>query len=166
MTDKSTSLDIIERLTAESAIHRLLSTYAHRLDNGDFDGVAEMFEHGEMDVLGDVASGRDGIKRFMETGLQIHADKTPRTWHTLANVLIDIAPSGKEATSASYYTVHQQTDGLRLQPICAGKYLDAFERHEGEWRFTQRVLTLHLIGDLSHHVKGSNHDVVSRSAMS
>lgn len=160
MNDSSTSLDIVERLAAESAIQRLLSTYTHRLDSGDFDGVAALFEHAEMDVLGDVASGRDGIKRFLEKGLQIHADKTPRTWHTLANVLVDIAPGGDKASSASYYTVHQQTDDLPLQPICAGKYLDEFERHEGQWRFARRALTLHLIGDLSHHVKGSNEDGV------
>lgn len=166
MTDPHTGFDPVERLTSESAIHRLLSTYTHRLDSGDFDGVADLFQHAEMDVLGNVVSGRDGIKRFVEMGLQVHADKTPRTWHTLANVLVDIAPSGEMATSASYYTVHQQTDGLRLQPICTGKYLDEFERHEGQWRFTRRVLTLHLVGDLSHHVKGANEEVVSRSAKS
>ncbi|GGX19738.1 polyketide cyclase [Pigmentiphaga litoralis] len=166
MTDIRTSLDHVERLTAESAIQRLLSTYTHRLDGGDFDGVAELFQHAEMDVLGNVVSGRDGVRDFLEMGLQVHADATPRTWHTLANVLVDIAPSGDKATSASYYTVHQQTDGLRLQPICTGKYLDEFERQEGQWRFTRRVLTLHLVGDLSDHVKGSNEEVVSRSAKS
>ncbi|NYE23893.1 nuclear transport factor 2 family protein [Pigmentiphaga litoralis] len=164
MTDLPDGLDIVERLAAERAIHRLLSTYTHRLDNGDFDGVAELFQHAEMDVLGNVVAGRDGVRKFVEMGLQVHADNTPRTWHTLANVLVDIAPGGDKATSASYYTVHQQTDGLRLQPICTGKYLDEFERHEGQWRFARRTLTLHLVGDLSHHVKGSNEEVVSRRA--
>ena len=160
MNQATENLDAIARLTAEREIRHLLATYIHRLDSGDFDGVAEVLAHAEMDVLGTVASGREGLKTFMETGLQVHMDGTPRTWHTVANELIDIDPAGGQATSSSYYTVHQQLEGFRLQPICTGKYLDRFERHDGKWRFARRAVTLRLVGDLQHHVKGPNQDVV------
>jgi len=156
--------DAVARLVAESEIRQLLATYIHRLDAGDFEGVAAVLEHAEMDVLGTVVSGREGVKTFMESGLRVFPDGTPRTWHTVANELIAIDPAGDRATSSSYYTVHQQLDGFPLQPICTGKYLDRFERHEGKWRFSRRSLTLQLVGDLQHHVKGPNETGVARSA--
>ena len=156
MTEKNTDLDLVTRLAAESAIHRLLATYVHRLDGGDFAGVTDILQFAEMDVVGHVVSGRDAIGNFFEKGLQVHADGTPRTWHSVSNVLIDLHPSGQKAESASYYTVHQQLDGFPLQAICTGKYLDQFELHDGQWRFIRRAVTLGLAGDLQHHVKGSN----------
>ncbi|MCS3471536.1 hypothetical protein M2401_005300 [Pseudomonas sp. JUb42] len=159
MTD---NLDMLTRLASEAAIQRLHATYIHRLDSADFAGVAEVLQHAELDVLGNLTCGRENLQRFFEAGLQLHADGTPRTWHTMANVLIDIDPSGDKASSASYYTVHQQLEGFALQPICTGKYLDQFERHHGQWRFTRRAVTLSLAGDLRHHVKGQNDETVGR----
>jgi len=156
--------EILVRLAAESAIHRLHATYIHRLDKGDFAGVAEVLKHAVIHVLGNEASSVEGLLAFFEAGLQIHADGTPRTWHSITNVLIDLAPSGQKASSASYYTVHQQLDGFPLQPICAGQYLDQFELRDGEWRFTRREVTLRFAGDLQHHVKGPQIDAVALTA--
>jgi hypothetical protein len=160
-TDK---LDTLTRLDAESAIRQLHATYTHFLDSGDFAGVAELLQHAELDVLGHVVSTLEGLKAFYDAGLQVHEDGTPRTWHTVANVLIDVGASGETATSVSYYTVHQQLEGFALQPICTGKYVDQFVRNEGQWRFARRAVTLHSAGDLSHHVKGSNDPSVSSAA--
>ena len=153
--------EILARLAAESAIHRLHATYIHRLDSGDFAGVAEVLQHAVIHVLGNEASSVEGLLAFFQAGLQIHADGTPRTWHSITNALIDIAPAGDKARSASYYTVHQQLDGFALQPICAGKYLDQFELLDGAWRFTRREVTLSFAGDLQHHVKGAQSDAVA-----
>lgn len=161
MTDTYKNLSSHTRLAIESAIHRLLASYIHRLDNGDFAGVADILQHAELDVLGNLVLGRDALQSFFETGIQVHADGTPRTWHTVANVIIDIEPSGEKAKSASYYTVHQQLDGFSLQAICTGKYIDEFELHDGQWRFSRRAVTLHLVGNLQHHVKGLNKEAVS-----
>ena len=148
--------DIVARLAAESAIHRLHATYIHRLDSGDFDGVVQVLKHSVIHVLGTEASSVEGLLNFFHAGVQRHADGTPRTWHSITNVLIDVAPSGDKASSQSYYTVHQQLDDFPLQPICAGKYIDQFELREGEWRFTRREVTLRFAGDLQHHVGGTN----------
>jgi ketosteroid isomerase-like protein len=156
LIDTTSNLDIVTRFAIESAIHQLHATYSHRVDNGDFTGVAEVLQHSVLDVVGTIVSGRENIQKFYEAGLQLHPDGTPRTWHTVTNVMIDIDANGKKASSSSYYTVHQQLDGFPLQPICTGKYLDEFKQHEGQWRFTRRAVTLVLVGDLRHHVKGAN----------
>ena len=164
MTGTNKGLDILERLDAESAIHRLHATYTHLLDSGDFEGVAYVLQHAVLHVMGNEASTIEGLLAFFTAGLQVHTDGTPRTWHTVANVLIDVDSSGDKASSSSYYTVHQQLDGFPLQPICTGKYLDEFEKYDGEWQFSRREVTLRLPGDLQHHVQGAQTDAVARHA--
>src|SRR3989344_5822074 len=65
---------LLARLDAESAIHRLHATYIHRLDGGDFAGVADVLEHAVLHVLGTEASTRKGLLAFFEAGLQVHED--------------------------------------------------------------------------------------------
>lgn len=163
MTD-SNRTDIIMRLDAERAIHRLLASYVHLIDEGRFAEVAELLQYAEFDVAGNVVASRAQIEAFLEAGLQRHADGTPRTWHTVTNILIDVDSSGKRASSSSYYTAHQQLESFPLQPIATGKYLDRFERHNGQWRFTHRSVTAHLLGNLQYHVKGPNEHVMGPSA--
>lgn len=142
---------ILDRLNDERAIHRLLSTYVHLLDDGKFPEVATLLQHATMEVVGVYAHARDGIEQFLNNGVQRHDDGTPRTWHTVSNVLIDIDASGDRASSVSYFTVHQELDGFALQPICTGRYYDRFEKRDGEWRFTYRLVKAHLLGELQHH---------------
>jgi hypothetical protein len=54
--------EILLRLAAESAIHRLHATYIHRLDSGDFAGVAEVLQHAVIHVLGNEASSSKAPK--------------------------------------------------------------------------------------------------------
>lgn len=155
MTDAAASqLDTLARLDAESAIHRLLAVYCHILDDGLFDDLAELFRHGAIESMGATGAGFEAARQFFN-GVQLHADGTPRTWHTLSNILIEVDPSGETASASSYFTVHQQLEGFPLQPICAGRYLDKFEKHEGQWRFTNRLLKPRLFGDLRFHVAGA-----------
>lgn len=146
------TIDTITRLDAESAITRLLGTYAHLLDDGKFDQVAELLQHATMEILGETASNRYGIEKYLAVGVQRHEDGTPRTWHSISNILIDVDASGEKATSVCYFTVHQELEGFPLQPICTGRYVDTFEKHEGEWRFVYRLLKPRHFGDLHNHV--------------
>ena len=45
-------------------------------------------------------------------------------------------------------------DDFPLQPIIAGRYSDRFERVDGVWRFSERIIHPELYGDLSHHLRG------------
>ncbi|MGQ8630243.1 nuclear transport factor 2 family protein [Agrobacterium sp. DKPNP3] len=147
---------LVTRLAAESSIRKLIASYVHYLDEGNFAAVAELLQHAEFDIVGKVVSSKEGIRAFLDAGIRRHSDGTPRTWHTVTNILVDVDHSGHTARASSYYTVHQQLDGFPLQPIVTGKYLDRFELHEGEWRFVHRSLTAHSIGDISNHVMGEN----------
>jgi hypothetical protein len=49
--------------------------------------------------------------------------------------------------------VLQAVPGLPLQPIASGRYHDRFERHDGEWVFAERRVSIDLVGDVSHHLR-------------
>jgi hypothetical protein len=64
---------------------------------------------------------------------------------------VNISITGDTATSRDYVTVFQATPTLPLQPVASGCYVDAFERVAGGWRFTDRLITGFLVGDVSQH---------------
>jgi hypothetical protein len=71
--------------------------------------------------------------------VQRHADGTPGTLHSITNVAVTIDPLGDSASSLSYYTVHQRSEGAALEPVAAGRWHDTFELCNGEWRFKSHV---------------------------
>jgi ketosteroid isomerase-like protein len=132
-------------------ITALIHEYAFRLDAGDLDGVAALFEHGELGStrhdgrLRGTAEARTNYNNVI-----LYADGTPRTQHQITNVTVKV--DGTTATARSSFTVLQIVK-KGFQPIVAGNYLDRFEQVDGVWRFTERVFDPRLLGDLSHHLR-------------
>lgn len=137
-----------------AAITALINVYAERIDAGDLDGVAELFEHATWGSPGRGAQlrGAAQVRRGYD-GVILHEDGTPGTKHVISNLTIEIDDAGDAATARSYFTVFQARPELPLQPIIAGRYHDAFARVDGRWRFADRVIIPDLIGDLSHHLR-------------
>lgn len=151
MPTPETTLTALDRLVIESEIRRLLAAYVHNLDIGKVDANAELLAHAQFKVIDTYVTGRDDIANFLRTNLQYHVDDTPRTWHSVSNVLIDIK-SATSVSTVSYFTVHQELPGFPLQPIVTGRYVDTFELHDGAWRFASREVDPRLFGDISRHV--------------
>lgn len=143
--------DALERLMTEREINRLLTTYVHNVDDGKIAENAELLAHARFQVGDAVVNGRDEVARFFKDNVQHHQDGTPRTWHALSNIIIDI-DSATTARSVSYFTVHQELSDLPLQPIVTGRYVDRFERCDGKWRYASRWVQPRLFGDVSFHV--------------
>jgi 3-phenylpropionate/cinnamic acid dioxygenase small subunit len=139
--------------TAEDreAIIALVGAYAERLDAGDLDGVAELFDRGSF------RSGRDGIVRHgrddvrgMYDPVLIYDDGMPRTKHVLGN--IEVMVGGDTATARCVFTVFGCAPGQALQAVLTGRYHDRFARADGGWHFEERVVHPDLVGDLSRHM--------------
>jgi 3-phenylpropionate/cinnamic acid dioxygenase small subunit len=138
---------------ARQTIEGLIFAYAERLDEGDLEGVANLF------VAGVYRSDRGGEYRGAEAVLRmlretvVLYDGKPRTKHVITNVTIEVDDERGVARARSYYTVFQATAQLALQPVIAGRYRDEFARDAGEWRFSERFIHVDLVGDLSQHVR-------------
>jgi 3-phenylpropionate/cinnamic acid dioxygenase small subunit len=140
---------------AHEQIRNLLGRYCECMDAGDFDGLAALFAEARLaDEHGTVfATGRDEVLA-MWRGQTILYDGSPRTRHVTANPVIDVDDAGGTARVSSSYVVFQGTDGLPLQPIVSGRYVDEFARGpHGRWRWAERRYAVDHVGDLSHHLR-------------
>lgn len=137
-------------------IQNLLHRYSDAVDRGDFDAVGALFLHADVYFPGaDEPAVRAGTGDF---GKQLHewtridpATGNPGTRHLCTNPIIDFDDAA-HARCQTYYVVFQAAEGLPLQPIITGSYLDRFEKVAGEWRFTERRETVSQTGDLSAHL--------------
>jgi hypothetical protein len=132
-------------------ITALIHEYAFRLDGGDLDAVAALFEHAELRSTRNDRVRRGAIEaRTLYDPVILYDDGTPRTMHQLTNVTVVI--DGAVASARSYFTVLQVTY-LGLHPILGGEYRDRFARVDGRWAFTERVFDPRLFGDLGSHMR-------------
>lgn len=140
--------------TPYEAIRNLLGRYCELIDSGDFSGVAELLAGAVLrDESGtEIARGRDAIAALYATTTRRHADGTPRTRHITANSIIEIDEASGTATARSAYVVLQATGSVPLQPIVSGRYRDRFARTSNGWAFTERTITVDLVGELGDHL--------------
>ncbi len=85
-------------------------------------------------------AGEQAIRQLFASTARLYPDGTPWTKHVTTNLILEIDEAADHATARSYWTVFQAVEGLPLQPILAGRYLDTFERHDGHWRFVRAAV--------------------------
>jgi 3-phenylpropionate/cinnamic acid dioxygenase small subunit len=145
MTDSSTQ------------VANLIAQYAELIDQGDFDGVTELLRDAQ--VGGEdgtsMLAGKEAIHRLFASTARLYPDGTPKTKHVTTNLILEIDEETGTAAARSYWTVFQAVEGLPLQPILAGRYLDRFEYQDEWWRFSERRYAVDLVGDISHHMLGN-----------
>jgi len=137
----------------KDAVLRQMNEYCYRIDAGDIEGFASLFEHGSFHVLGDPTGpdvGKDAVLATLQNVIMY--DGRPRTQHVMSNIQIDVLESGIEATAQCYITVFQALPpDFPMQAIFGGHYHDRFEKTESGWRFVSREISPDLLGDLSRH---------------
>jgi 3-phenylpropionate/cinnamic acid dioxygenase small subunit len=136
------------------AVRALVVAYAERLDAGDLDGVAALFEHAVVRTARTATElvGRDAVRGLYDPVIR-YDDETPRTKHVLGNLELRVDEDAGTATSQCVFTVWQATPTDGLRPVLAGRYDDRFTRAGNDWHFTERVIHADLLGDLSSHMR-------------
>ena len=138
----------------DEAVRALVIAYAERLDRGDLDGVAALFDDAVVRTTrGTELTGAAAVRRLFEPVVR-YDDGTPRTQHVLSNVEVRVDADTGTATSRCTFTVVQARPAGRLEPILTGRYEDRFARVDGRWRYVERVIRPDLAGDLSEHMRG------------
>lgn len=129
-----------DRTEAERQIARLIHAYLYRLDAGDLEAVADFFEDATWSISPELTTrGKAEKLAWLREHTPAHgAYLGPQ--HLIGNLLIDVADDGQTATSVSYFIVSQLTEGSAVQAVARGRYVDRFALHNGNWRFTQRLV--------------------------
>ena len=136
-------------------IQNLLNRYSDAVDRGNIAAVGEMFVHADVYFPGDeepsVRAGSGDFGRHLDKWTRVYENGTPNTRHLCTNPIIDF-DDDTHARVQTYFVVFQAADGLPLQPIITGTYLDRFEKVGGDWRFVERRELVGQTGDLSAHL--------------
>lgn len=143
-------------LTDADHIRNLLADYCALVDSGDFDGVGELMSDAVLGAVDgpDLATGRDEIADFYRKIVKLKGDGTPRTQHVVSNIWLGRPQDDDTVEVRSSFTVLQAVEGLALQPVMTGRYVDRFGKNPyGVWRFVSRRFAAGLTGDLSHHME-------------
>ena len=137
-----------------AAIAALVYGYAELIDAGDLEGVARLFTAGTFrSARGPARRGADELLAVLRRLVILYEDGTPRTKHVVTNLSIDVDETAGTATARSYFTVLQATERLPLQVVVAGRYEDRFVRVDGRWQFSDRLVHMDLVGDVSRHIR-------------
>ena len=154
--------------TARDDIKELIYTYAARIDDGDFEGVAELFAHAVITGEGTDLNvrSRDEVLAMYTASTRRYPDTgTPKTKHVMTNVIVEADEEAGTATSRSYFTVLQAVKGdFALQPVIAGRYRNIYEQVDGQWRYAAIHMIVDLVGDLSRHLLYDIENPPDRSA--
>jgi len=136
------------------AIADLVHEYAARIDAGDLEGMAELFEHATYRTAGTavVLTGSAEVLAAQRHLVRLY-EGTPRTQHQVTNLRVEVDEEAGAAIARSSFTVQFAPPGEGPRPILSGRYEDAFTRGaDGSWSFADRLIHLDLVGDLSQHL--------------
>jgi ketosteroid isomerase-like protein len=126
----------IALIADESAIRKTIYRGARGLDRRDFDLVRSCYHE---DASVEYGRFRGPIGEFVET-LPEAFRSYGSLMHFIGNVLIEI--DGDEAVSEAYclafHCAHPGSDGGEEERVARLRYVDRFERRDGEWRIAHR----------------------------
>ena len=129
-------MDDLERLLAKEEITERLLGYARGVDRLDLDLVRATFHPGAVADYGEMFQGTgDGFADFIG---EVHPPMETHTHH-LSNIAIVV--DGDRAGSEAYVMVRTRTrgeDGTAHEMVSHGRYVDEWERRDGEWRISRR----------------------------
>ena len=137
-------------------IQNLLHRYSDAVDRGDFARVGELFRPADVYYPGEstpsVKAGTGGFEASLSKCTRVYPETgNPRTRHLCTNAILDF-DDATHARCQTYFVVFQAAEGLPLQPIITGTYLDRFEKVGGAWRFRERRELVGQVGNLSAHL--------------
>jgi hypothetical protein len=158
-------------MTDGDVIRNLLGRYCELMDAADWPGVGALFAAGALaDEHGrELARGAAAVEAFYAAGTHLY-DGSPRTKHLVADTVILPPAADGTVTARSSYLVLQAVDGLPLQPIITGRYVDTFapgpargpggggdggggDHGDDGWHVVERRFLVDLVGDLSRHLR-------------
>jgi hypothetical protein len=160
-----TTVDESEELLQHHRIRQVLVRYFRGIDRLDFELVRSCYHPEATDQHPTFTGDRDAFIAWVRPALTALAG----TMHILGNNLIEFGRD--QAVSESYVTAYhwQETDPSQPTGFTSGfRYIDRFERRDGEWRIARRVAirewTRHEVDFVPHRTSADDPGYRMRSA--
>jgi hypothetical protein len=128
----------LRELLDRRAIDDLLARYCRCLDWLDEDGLATVFWP---DAEIDYGFFRGTAEAFLPVVMEMER-RSLRRWHAILNPLVAIDGDRAEGECQGLSQGTAERRGELVDTVFAGRYLDAFERRDGEWRIVRRRYVL------------------------
>jgi ketosteroid isomerase-like protein len=127
----------LDDLIAIESIRDLARRYCHAIDRLDADMLASVYWPDAVDIrCGEhPGSGYDYVARAVSE----HADLRV-SLHCLHNHLVELDDGRRAARGQAYCVAYLFTDSPPTLRTWFGRYLDRYERRDGEWRIAHRSL--------------------------
>lgn len=136
MTAQTIDPDVADAVISRQQIADLTMAYCRGVDRTDEALLKRVF-HADSSVVSGVFNG--GGQAFATEICRIVSSGFTKTFHSIANQWIDI--TGDTAVGETYViaaaTFAQADDGL-TELLTGGRYIDRFERRDGEWKIADR----------------------------
>jgi hypothetical protein len=128
----------VETLIARQEIADVLCRYCRGIDRLDLELVRSCYHPDAYDDHGTV---RGSVDEFL-AGAASFLPQFAATMHFLGNMLIEVdgAVARAETYAVAYHRL-EPDEGSGKDDIWGLRYVDRFERRDGEWRIAHRVMT-------------------------
>lgn len=128
----------MSELLAESAIRRVISTYARAVDRLDWDALHNCYHADAIDEHGVYNGDVDGFVDFLRKRM----GRFVRTMHIMANPLIEVHgdTADVETYCTAYHRLRADAHGVEHDWTLRVRYLDRFEQRAGQWRIARRTV--------------------------
>lgn len=131
---------IVEIMEAERAIERVLTQYARGVDRCDEALLRDCYWP---DATDDHGTFKGSGHEFASWVVTLLAKVFSSTQHALSNTRIELMLDDDQARVESYVVARHVTRAEPAQLVEAGgRYLDRFERRDGQWRIARRVIAI------------------------
>lgn len=130
----------LQRLLDEAAIKKVHIRYCRGIDRMDWDLIRSCYHPDAIDDHGEYIGGIDGFIDYCKAGCPTFLSTT----HFTGNQLVEV--DGDAAWAEHYARAYHRVAGRDGAPdqdlVVNTRYVDRFERREGEWRIAHRMVVV------------------------
>ena len=127
----------IQRLIDSQEIRDVIYRYCRGIDRRDEDLVRSCYHPDAIDDHGDYRGDVDGFLAYVAKGMTAF----DRTMHFIGNLIVEVDGDVARAESylVAYHHLLQSSSKPERDYVVGLRYVDDFERRNGEWRIATRI---------------------------
>lgn len=136
----------VQALLDKDAIRECLFRYCRGIDRQDEEALRASYWPDATDQHGPYNGSAEGFIAWALAALK----KSERSVHVIGNIAI--ALSGSVAAVESYFTALQRgpnASGRMIDTFIAGRYVDRFDKRDGDWRVAERTVVYDWVHESS-----------------